>query len=416
MRKSLRFPSFLLGSTIIALAAQSQSDHFVYAITDVQKEGANWSFLRKLDLRSGEYTEVLLNGNDLKQIAYNGASKKQIEIFPTVANYGFSTQPAFSSGVAAIAYDKKNNRLWYTPMFIDQLRYIDMKSMKVFYVNDQGFTGMPDKSSDQGNVVTRMTIGDDGNGYAMTNDATHLIRFSTGKKLNIEDLGTVVDAPENKSVSIHNSCSSFGGDMVADNDGNLYIISARNQVFKVNIESKVATHLGSISGLPANFTINGAAVNDNNKILVSSAVDNNSYFVVDPKGWSAVAFKTSGEVWRSSDLGNSNILITKQTTTEPEIITKVIPADLNNNNIQIYPNPISNNQFNIQFSQLEIGKYAIQVTDMTGHNVIQRNVTIGGDDQTELIKLNPAFAKGIYLVKVVDQSNKAIFSKKIVVQ
>ena len=417
MRKNLRLPSLLLGAILLTTVAQSQTDHFVYAITDVQKEGANWSFLRKMNLRNGEYSDILLNGTDIKQVAFDVASKKQIETFATVAKYGFSTQPAFSSGVAAIAFDKKNNRLWYTPMFIDQLRYIDLRSMKVFYVNDQGFTGMPDKSSDQGNIVTRMTIGDDGNGYAMTNDGTHLMRFSTGKKLIIEDLGSVVDAQENKAVSIHNSCSSFGGDMVADNDGNLYIISARNQVFKVNIETKVATHLGGISGLPANFTVNGAAVNDDNNIIVSSAVDGNSYFIVDPKGWSATAFKTSGEVWRSSDLGNSNILITKQTDTGgPEIITRAIPADLGNNKIQIYPNPVSNDQFNIQFSQLEIGKYTIQVTDVMGHQVIQRSISIGGDDQIESVKLNPASAKGIYLVKVVDQTNKAIFSKKIVVQ
>ena len=42
--------------------------------------------------------------------------------------------------------------------------------------------------------------------------------------------------------------------MIADNDGNLYVFSARNYVFKVNIETRVATYLGTIKGLPANFT------------------------------------------------------------------------------------------------------------------------------------------------------------------
>jgi hypothetical protein len=204
--------------------------------------------------------------------------------------------------------------------------------------------------------------------------------------------------------------------MVADDDGNLFIISARNQVFKVNIETKVATHLGGITGLPANFTANGAAVTDDNKILISSAVDVSSFFVVESKNWTAAAYKISGEILHTSDLGNSNILITKQTTTQPEIITRTVPVDQNSNKVQVFPNPVTSNQFNIQFSQLETGKYTIQITDMNGHNVIQRNVSIGVEDQTELIKLNPASAKGIYLIKVVDQSNKAIFSKKIVVQ
>ena len=115
--------------------------------------------------------------------------------------------------------------------------------------------------------------------------------------------------------------------MVADDDGNLFIISARNQVFKVNVETKVATHLGAITGLPANYTSNGAAVTDDNKILISSAVDVSSFFVVDPKNWSASAYKINGEILHTSDLGNGNILITKQTTTQPEIITRAVPVD-----------------------------------------------------------------------------------------
>jgi hypothetical protein len=267
---------------LVATLAQSQSDRFAYAITDVQKEGANWSYLRKLNLQSGQFTDVLVNGADALQVAYDASTKKTISAFTTEINRGYNLQPAFSSGVAAMAFDRKNNRIWYTPMFIDQLRYIDLRTMKVYYVTSQDFTGMAKKSPDQGNIITRMTIGDDGYGYAMTNDAAHLIRFSTGKKITITDLGMLADAPQSKGVSIHSSCTSFGGDMIADNDGNLYVFSARNNVFKVNIETKVATHMGAIGGVPANFTTNGAAVTDNNQVMISSAVESNNYYIVDP--------------------------------------------------------------------------------------------------------------------------------------
>ena len=120
--------------------------------------------------------------------------------------------------------------------------------MKVYYPADRGFSGQSQKSSDQGNIVTRMVIADDGNGYAMTNDGTQLLRFSTGKKLEITDLGSLVDDQANKGISVHNSCSSYGGDMIADDNGNMFVFSARNHVFKINIESKVATHLGTITG------------------------------------------------------------------------------------------------------------------------------------------------------------------------
>lgn len=413
MRKNLRCFSLMLGTIVLTTLAQSQ-DYFVYAITDIQKDGASWSYLRKLDLKNGVFSDILLNGADVKQVVYDASSKNQIENFTPAAKYGFSTQPAFSSGVAAIAFDKKNNRLWYTPMFIDQLRYIDLRSMKVFFVTDKAFTGMPVKSSDQGNIITRMTMGDDGYGYAMTNDGMHLLRFSTNKNISIEDLGALADAQENKGISIHNSCSSFGGDMIADNDGNLFVISARNQVYKVNIETKVATRVGAISGLPANFTVNGAAVNDNNQIIVSSAVTETAYYIVDPKTWNATAFKASGTIWRSSDLANSNILKVK--TSIEDIPTLSLPLDMGSNKIQVYPNPVSNDEFTIQFSQIDAGKYTLQVTDVMGHQVIQRIINISNEEQTEQIKLNPAAAKGIYLVKVVNQNNVALFSKKIIVQ
>ncbi|MEI9956836.1 MAG: hypothetical protein WDM90_11155 [Ferruginibacter sp.] len=36
--------------------------------------------------------------------------------------------------------------------------------------------------ADEANHITRMDIAADGNGYAITNDGNHLIRFTTGKK------------------------------------------------------------------------------------------------------------------------------------------------------------------------------------------------------------------------------------------
>ena len=41
---------------------------------------------------------------------------------------------------------------------LDQLRYIDLKTMRVYFVNGESFTGKPQKSPDQGNIVTRMVI------------------------------------------------------------------------------------------------------------------------------------------------------------------------------------------------------------------------------------------------------------------
>jgi hypothetical protein len=393
-----------------------QTDRTTWAITDAQQLGANWTSLRKLNLQTGEYSSVILDGSNTSLAVYNAASKKLIEAPLTDARLGNTVNAAFATGVAAMAYDKKSNRLYYTPMLFDQLRYIDLKTMKVFFVADKGFTGKPIKNADQGNIVTRMAIASDGNGYALTNDGSQLIRFSTGKSLATEDLGALVDDPANKNVSIHNSCSSFGGDMIADNEGNLIVISARNQVFKINPTNKVATHLGMINGLPEGFSVNGAAVTEDNRILVSSAVKL-EYFTVDYRNWTATPYTVNGTSWNSSDLANSNLLTTTEKNTNTVNFVSRNPApNSGEGRISLYPNPVTNNQFVMQFSQLKAGAYSIQVTDVMGRTVVQQNISISGDNHAQLIKLDPAAAKGIYLIKVTDGVSKGVYSTKVVVQ
>jgi len=412
MRKSLLPVTILLTTLINA----QQADRFAYAVTDVQQQGASWNYLRKVNLQTGEYGAVLLSGNDVTLQAYDAATRKPLSKPLEDARYGNYVNAAFATGVAAVAYDKRNNRLYYTPMLFDQLRYIDLKTMKVYFVTDQVFTGKAQKSSNQGDIVTRMVITADGNGYAMTNDGTQLIQFTTGKKTQITDLGALVDDPANKGMSIHNSCSSFGGDMIADDDGNLYVFSARNHVFRVNIESRVATHLGVISGLPNGFTVNGAVISDKNEILVASAVQSGSWFVVDARSWAATPYELSGTSWQSSDLGNSNVLVTKQGPTAPDLVSRTVPVNTGDGKINVYPNPVTGNLFTIQFTEQEAGAYTVNVTDVTGRQVLQQVVNINAGVQTQTIRLADGNAKGVYLVKVTDATSKSIFSAKLVVQ
>jgi hypothetical protein len=68
MRKSLH-TAVLLTTTLLSSAVFSQSaDRFAYAVTDIQKDGAGWNYLRKIDFKSGKFSDVLLNGNDFNQV------------------------------------------------------------------------------------------------------------------------------------------------------------------------------------------------------------------------------------------------------------------------------------------------------------------------------------------------------------
>jgi hypothetical protein len=418
MRKNILSSVLLFGALSVSSFIYAQNDRFAFAITDLQSTTVGgWNALRKLDLKSGEFTPILLNGSDATMTAYDVTTRKAWKAMPNV-QFGDYMQAPFSTGVAAMAYDKKNNRLYFTPMFIDQLRYIDLKTMKVFYVTDQPFTKAGSMHNDEGKIITRMTINPDGTGYAVSNDANTFIRFTTNKKLQITQLGSLVDDPSNGGVSIHNKCSSWGGDMVADDEGNLYILSSRNSVYKIDVETKAAKLLGYIKGLPQDFTTNGAVVTTEGKVLVSSAVNGNAYFLVDPKDWTATQYESKAGIFRSSDLANSNYLQTKpKNTTQSEIVTRKMPDNIiAASKIQIYPNPVTNNQFTLQFGKITAGNYNIEMTNVTGQIVMQRGVNVQSEDQVETISIKSSLARGVYLVKVSGRNNEAVLSQKLVVQ
>src|SRR6185436_4702044 len=407
MRKNLLFSALLLGSFSFSSFIYAQNDRFAFAITDLQSTTAGgWNALRKLDLKSGEFTTVLLNGSDATIPAYDVTTRKAWKAIPDLRFGDYMAAP-FNTGVAAMAYDKKNNRLYFTPMFIDQLRYVDLKTMKVFYVTDQAFTKFGSMHNDEGKVISRMVINPDGTGYAVSNDANTFIRFTTGKKLEITQLGSLVDDPSNGGVSIHNRCSSWGGDMIADDEGKLYILSARNSVYKIDVETKAAKLLGYIKGLPQDFTTNGAVVTTEGKVLVSSAVNGNAYFLVDPKNWTATQYESKAGIFRSSDLANSNYLQTKpKNITQSEIVTRK-DNFIASGKIQIYPNP-ANDQFTLQFGKIPSGNYNIELTNATGQIVMQRAVNVQSEDQVETIPIKSSFARGVYLVKISGSNNVSV--------
>lgn len=417
MRKRLPLLSFVASTFFLSQASMAQDRNLTYSITDGPNQLNTWVQLRTVNLDQPAYGSSLMDGLSTERVVLDAATKKPVVNSTAVNKMGFPEQAPFSSGVAALAYDKKNNRLWYTPMFIDQLRYIDLKTQQVYYV-DMPFTGKPIKSSDQGNIVTRMVIASDGYGYAMTNDGSQLIRFSTGKKISITDLGRIADDQSNTTVSIHSSCSSYGGDMVADDDGNLYVFSARNHVFKINTETKIATHMAIVEGLPNGYSINGAAVTANNKIMVASAATASALYEVDPRNWTARALNLNGLSYHTSDLANGNLLVSgNKKNNEPADLMRNQPVSMSENSrISIFPNPVTNHEFVLQFGQLTAGSYTVQVTDVLGRQVLQQQVNTSGENHVQKISLARSTAKGVYLVKVIDAASNTAYRTKIVVQ
>ena len=87
MRRAL--PSAFLSAALTVVATanlNAQNDRFAYAITDVTKEGAGWNSLRKLDLTTGQYSDVLVNGTDATLAVYDAGSSTNV---PNCSIFGF---------------------------------------------------------------------------------------------------------------------------------------------------------------------------------------------------------------------------------------------------------------------------------------------------------------------------------------
>ena len=75
-----------------------------------------------------------------------------------------------------------------------------------------------------------------------------------------------------------------------------------------------------------------------------------------------------------------------------------------------------NNQFKLQFNKLQTGDYTVELTNVTGEQVMTQKVNVAGEGQVHTISLKKNTAQGIYLVKVTDIYGKSIFTQKLVVQ
>jgi hypothetical protein len=424
---------FLLSLTFIAFCFSgfSQQDR-AFAITGQGNGNFNWTDIRSIDMASGNANAVLFeNGktrfsyrdaetnNPIDQLSLKGIpapalTNVQGESSNVEVNLKNPSPTSLMS--AAIAYDKKHEKLFFASMHTGKLIWLDMRADKgvpAFYTIEKPLIEN-NNFNDEAFNITRMTIGANGDGYALTNDANHLISFTTGQKTIITDLGNLVDADSNKGVSIHNQCTSWGGDMVADAFGKLYLFTAAHLVFEIDLPSRIATLKGSVLNLPATFSVNGAAVDDHENVIVSSANTFDGFYKINMKDLSATKLETKGQIFNASDLASGNLL----NQTEAKVESVQLPAInvIGNKFISIYPNPVNDGQIKISFDNNVSGEYKITLTDLQGRLIDNKTVSIKYRGQLENFKLRTKPARGLYLIKVTNAASQKIFSDKLLIQ
>ena len=403
----------LLSTAFIAasLSVSAQDANKTFAITGDGNRDFMWMNIRQVDITTGKIVQDIYQREKTAFVMMNADSKTQ-----SLAH----SRPT-ETMVAAAAYDKNQNKLFFTPMRVGELRWLDLNAKgdaQKFYTVTSSLLNTNEALNDEANHFTRMVIAADGNGYALTNDGSRLVKFTTGKKVTITDLGPVMDDESNKTVSIQNKCTSWGGDMIADAYNKLYIISANHYVFSLDVESRVAKQIGYITGLPVNYSTNGAAVDKDGNIVVASANTFAGYYKFSLKDFVATFIEGSDMVYNASDLANGNLLYQKEAdaakTYAVADFKPVVPVLTNE--AHIFPNPITNSEFNIYFDGQAAGKYNVTITDLSGKPLSNTIVTVNAKTQVERVALNKNFAKGVYMVKVTDANNKFIFTERIVVQ
>jgi hypothetical protein len=408
-------------------------DARAYAITGQANANFNWTDIRVLDMASGSTNATLFENNKTKFSFIDAETGKTVDNFTLKGNPAGFQQNGISVSAnsiridnpsptilmsAAAAYDKRHDKLFFATMRAGQLVWLDLRSANdapSFYTIQKPLVSNADYNDEALNI-TRMTIGADGNGYALTNDANHLVSFSTSSKIIISDLGALIDAESNNGISVHNKCSSWGGDIVADAFGNLYLFSATRNIFLIDPETRMATYKGTISNLSPTYTVNGAAVINDNDVIISSANTFEGFYSINTKDFSATKLNTKGQVYNASDLASGNLLYQdqKRNSIGSPVLNKI--EVIGNRFISVYPNPVTNNQVKITFDGNASGKYKISLTDLQGRFIDSKDVNIKGAGQIVNFQMHNKQASGVYMIKVTDNTNKSIFSDKLIIE
>ncbi len=426
-----KLPLFVI-FTIVVSQTFSQ-DTRLFAITGQTSKNLNWTDIRRMDIVSGTMQSVLYENGKTKFSFVNaetGKSVEKIKYSASAAKLQQTVPNSISSSIvlkdispttlmsAAVAYDKRHERLFFSTMTTGQLVWMDAlpKNNEItFYTLEQPLV-YNDNFGNESLNVTRMTIGADGQGYALTNDGTHLVRFNTGSQVVITDLGSLSDAENNKGISIHDQVSSWGGDIVADAFDRLYLLTASRNIFKIDIKTKIATYMGAVQNLSPAYTLNGAAVVDNNSVVISSANTFEGFYKVNMNDFSSEKLSPEGQVFNASDLASSNLLFENEKQKNSEASSLFSNEIVRSKYISLYPNPVSSGRVIIDFDENPEGRYKIDLTDLQGRMISSKIVFVKNVRQLENFHLSKRQVGGVYFMKISDETGKSVFSDKLIVE
>lgn len=386
MKKHL-FSSCLL---LIGINAYAQQDFFALAGKDTPS--IIFNDFRAIDVTSGTSGEKVFTA-DIPAKVFSQTRNG------TVTEDKNSYHNSQAINMATLAYDSFNNNLVYMPMFSSNIYILNPKTKEITLVENNV---VKVTSCDINSHMTRMAAGYDGNIYAINNAGTQFLQISRkGNQYVVNDLGIIKDDPSNGKNSFTTIETGFGGDMIADADNNFYVFATSGNVFKISTKDLRAKFIGKISGIPENYSVNGAAVNSKGNVIIASA-----------KG--ASLYEVNLETLQAKQLpGEQNLHIY-------DLASKYFANDRATSintlaNLDIYPTRVDEHFINVRVNDKAIkGNLKLTVFDLSGKSVLKQHLSVKDgflDQQVNVRNL----VNGAYLVNITDDGGKVLLNKKILV-
>ncbi|MGB6083323.1 hypothetical protein [Moheibacter sp.] len=282
------------------------------------------------------------------------------------------------------------------------LFYLPMNGNKVSMINTSSKTGtlidVPNtlvNNKNQGTYFARMTTGSDGFIYALNNDGSELLKISSSGS--IQNLGSVSGIAEFAKASGVET-SVYGGDMIADAFGNLYVISASANVFKFNPNKLNAEYIGKINGLANGYTVNGAAVMKDGNVLLATTSAHGLY-VLDMNTLEAT-FKSDYSV-PVYDLASPYFL--RQSTLDEFANAQ--------SKYSLYPTIVKNSELNIVSKSTENSTLHVTVWNLNNKQIYSKNLTVNSIGDYK-VNLSGSLQPGIYVLKATNQEGVEVINTK----
>lgn len=385
MKKKL-FSLAMLSVVVFTFAQQD-----FYALTGKNVPNIVFSDFRVLDVEHGISGE-LIYGTESAPKVFSQIYNRNV----TEDKTGFNHSQ--TAAMASLAYDELNGKLVYIPMFSSNVYVLDQKSKDLTLVESNVIKS---RACDIGSHITRMATGYDGNIYAMSNSGSQFLQISrqNGKYL-VTDLGPVKNDSSNGENALDIMNKGFGGDMIAGADNSFYIFSASGNVFKMSPQFLTVKFAGKISGLPENYSLNGAAVNSKGKVVVASAKGEGLY-EVNMEDLQAKALP-----------GQLNIPV--YDLASKYFLNDRLPGDAYALT-DVYPTQVDGSFIYVKLEDPKIsGTVSVDIYDFAGIRVLQKTLSSIEKNTTQKIELK-ALKTGVYIVSLSDSNKKIILNKKITV-